>query len=141
MFPTLTVEGAKATFELLSEIADRARDATPAWDEVADDVFDFEAKWWADTYGGKKDRDQRAGRNPEFMRETGGLKSAATSRGSARQTVKAEPTFLLVEVTDGLAEIHERRGRAVLGEPGQGEADRMAEHVAQYILTGERRRG
>lgn len=136
MLASVIVEGARESFTLLSEIADRARDATPAWDAVADDVFAFQHEWWDSEYGGKTDREQRPGRDPRYMIDTGSLRRSATVRGSMRQKVEAHPSYLLVAVTSGLAVIHENRGRPVLGKPDQGQADDWAERVSDYILTG-----
>jgi hypothetical protein len=136
VLPTIVARTAEAV-SLLSGVVDRARDATPAWDAVADDVFDFEKQFWLLQYAGKLDKERpRTGRDPKFMHETGGLQSAATVRGASRQKVTPHPTFLLIEVTHGLAAIHEARGRPVLGEPGQADAKRYADTVADYILTG-----
>jgi hypothetical protein len=135
VLPTIVARTAEAV-SLLSGVVDRARDATPAWDAVADDVFDFEQRFWLLQYGSKTDKTKRAGRKPQYMHETGGLQRAATQRGASGQKVTPHPSFLLIEVTHGLAGIHEERGRTVLGEPGQGESKQYAETVAQYILTG-----
>lgn len=135
MLPTIIAKTADA-LALLSDTADRARDASPAWDAVAGDVFDFQKRFWLTEYGGKTDSEKRSGRNPRFMHETGGLQRSATVRGAGGQSIKAHPTFLLIEVTNGLAAIHEARGRTILGEPGSAEAAKYAERVAQYILTG-----
>jgi len=136
----ILVEGVRDAYELLAGVADRARDATPAWDRVADDVFAFQRRWWltggGGTWGRTTDREQRPGRNPQYMVETGGLRAAATVRGAPRQVVTASPTFLFVGVTDGLAAIHEARGRDVLGTPPGREVRRWTEQVGRFILTG-----
>lgn len=137
MLATLHIRGAREAASLLAEIAERAADASPAWSDVADDVFEFERRWWAATYGARTDTSIRPRRNPRFMFETGGLRDSATIRGAQRQTLKIEPSYLLLEVTHGLAGIHERRGREVLGEPSAREARHYAAKVADYILTGD----
>lgn len=134
---TIRERGAGSTFQLLREIADRARDLGPVYGgPIADKVFDFQRRWWLIEYGDRTDKDERPGRDPRYMRETGGLEAAATVRGSARQQVNWTGLYLLVEVTHGLARIHEDRGRPVLGEPGQREATHYAEIAGDYILTG-----
>lgn len=135
MIPTITAHVREA-FELLQGVAHRARDASPAWDKVADSIFAFERRWWNLTYGAERDKDTRAGRNPAYMEETGGLRASATRRGAMRQTVQVGPTYVFVGTTHGLASIHEARGRQVIGEPSRGEAMRWLETVGEYILTG-----
>jgi hypothetical protein len=136
VIPTLVARGAREAFELLSDIAARADDATEAWDHVADELFAFEKRWWLTTYGTQRDKDTRPGRDPRLMHETGSLERAATERGASRQHLQITGTFVLLEVTHGLGFIHEARGRPVLGEPGAREADHWAGQVADYILTG-----
>lgn len=136
MLPTIKAVGVPQAFRLLRDIAGRAGDASPAWDAVADDVFAFQRKFWLMAYGGVADKDQRAGRNPRHMVESGGLHASATRRGASRQRVKINGSYLLIEVTHGLGVLHEARGREVLGTPGAREAGKYAEKVAGFILTG-----
>lgn len=136
MIPTIVATHVREAYDLLHGIAERTRDSSPAYDRVADSVFAFERRWWVLTYGDEADKDTRAGRNPAYMEETGGLRAAATRRGAPRQTVQVGPTFVFVGVTHGLASIHEERGRQVIGEPSQREAREWVETVGEYILTG-----
>lgn len=137
---TLTVHGARAASQLLHGIAGRARDPSPAWNAVADDVFAFERRWWltggGGTWGRMTDKEQRPGRNPRYMFESGGLMASATVRGANRQIVKTGPDYLFIAVTHGLAAIHERHGRGVLGVPGRREINDYRARVGSYILTG-----
>lgn len=132
----LRVEGAREAFQLLAGVGRRMRDSTEAWDAVADDVFEFERRWWLTEYGARRDQDTRSGRDPQLMVLSGGLHASVTRRGAARQVVDPGPRFLLVAVTDGLAPIHERRGREVLGEPGAREVEQYAGRLVDYWLTG-----
>ena len=134
MIPSIVVRGTGAVHQL-REIADRARDASPAWDGVADLVFQHQGRFWLTEYAGKTDKQKRKGRNPRFMEETGSLRRAATHKGAGNR-VDARPAFVLVEITHPLARLQEARGRKVLDEPGTREARQMAQHVADYILTG-----
>lgn len=138
MIPRLTIKGDREAFALLQGVAERAADPSPAWDAVADDVFRFQRGFWllGGNWRRKTDKDKRAGRDPRYMIDTGGLMRAVTQRGAPGQKITAAPTFLLLEITHGLAKIHEARGRQVLGEPGQQEAGRYARRVHDYILTG-----
>lgn len=135
MIPTI-VAHVRDAYELLHAVAERARDSTPAWEFVAGDIFNFERRWWQLTYGDEEDKDQRPGRNPAYMEETGGLHAAATRRGAPRQVVDIGKTHVFIGVTHGLAGIHEARGRQVLGEPTHREARQIVERVGTYILTG-----
>lgn len=136
MIPTIIARGVRDAFELLHGIASRAADAEPAWDRVADDIFAFERRWWLFTYGPETDKDQRPGRNPAYMEETGGLRAAATRRGAARQTVTVTGTYVFIGVTHGLASVHEARGREVIGEPDNRTFREIVEQVGNYIFTG-----
>lgn len=142
MIPTLRVVGIREALDLFEGVAARARDSSPAYELVIDDIFDFERSWWQFTYGGREDKEKgRRGRNPELMVETGGLHASATRRGALRQEVHAGPNFAFVGVTDGLAVIHENRGREVLGTPGARTVGTMLERVGTFILTGRATRG
>lgn len=136
VIPRLIVEGVEEAFHLLTGIADRARDASPAWDKVADDVFSFNRRFWLTEYGGRRDKQKRRGRNPRYMFQTGGLLAAATVRGAPRQVVDVNPHFVFVGVTSGLASIHEKRGRPVIGDPTTRDVDRWTERVGNFIMTG-----
>lgn len=137
MIPTIVVK-AREAYGLLSDIADRVGDPSPAWSDVAEDIFDRQKRFWLTEYGGQTDKDQRSGRNPAYMEETGGLRRAATVKGAPGNLTRSGRTYLLVAVTHGLAAIHEERGREVLDTPGRMEAAGYAAHVARYILTGRR---
>lgn len=137
MIPTIRANVEEA-YQLLSGVAERAADPSPAWHDVADDVFAFQRRQWMLTYGPKTDKDTRPGRNPAYMEETGGLKRAATVKGAPRQIFRTQRTYLLIEVTHGLAHIHEARGREVLAVPSRREAVKYAGRVARFILTGRR---
>lgn len=136
MIPTIIARGVHETRELLTGIRDRIRDAEPAWEKGADDLFDFQRRWWLLTYGSEADKDQRAGRNPAYMEETGGLRASATRRGAGGQVVEAGPDYLFVGITSGLATIHENRGRDVMGEPGDRDIAQILDRVGTYIFTG-----
>lgn len=136
MIPQIIATGLRETYQLLHDVAGRMRDASPAWEGVADSIFGFEARWWQFTYGGGTDKDKRAGRNPAYMQETGGLRASATRRGAQRQVVDVGDTYVFVGVTHGLADIHEGHGRQVLGEPSRREAQNWIEQVGDYIMTG-----
>ena len=136
MIPSITAEGVGHAFSLLTDVAHRMGDQSPVFDSIADDVFDFERRWWSAEYGGEHDKDTRRGRNPAYMEETGGLHAAATRRGAPRQLVEARPQSLLVEVTHGLAVVHESRGREVLGVPGAAIVGTYLRKSATFILTG-----
>lgn len=136
MLPAIVAD-TRAAVSMLHDVARRAADPSPAWSDVADEVFAFQRRFWLLEYGAKVDKDRpRSGRNPRFMYESGGLKRSATLRGSEGQRVTTRPTYLLIEVTNGLGVIHEARGREVLGTPGVAEATEYAGHVSDYILTG-----
>jgi hypothetical protein len=145
MFALVTAKGVRETFTLLGDIADRARDASPAYDEIADDVFARQRRFWLTNGDGSwegpsdatLERDRRDDRDPRMMRVTGGLEEHSTRRGAQRQLVHVAPTYLLVDITSGLAVIHEARGHKVMPDPTEREADRYAGRVARYILTGE----
>jgi hypothetical protein len=136
MLPRLIVEGVDEAFHLLTGIAGRARDASPAWDKVADDVFAFNRRWWLTEYGGKRDKEKRPGRNPRYMFQTGRLLASATVRHSPGQVVDVNPHFVFVGVTGGLAQIQENRGRPVIGDPTMRDVDRWTERVGNFIMTG-----
>lgn len=121
---------------MLTGVVHRMQDSSPAWDEIADDVFDFERRWWLTEYGGQRDKDPRPGRDPQLMVDRGGLRASATRRGAGHQRVTPERHSLLIEVTDPIARIHEARGRDVLGEPGHREVEQYAERLVDYWLTG-----
>lgn len=125
-------------YRLLNDVSGRLSDQTPAWYDVADDIFDRQKLFWLTEYGGKSDKDTRPGRNPAYMEETGGLRKAATVKGAPRQTIRYGRNYLFIQVTHGLAAIHEERGRTVLDEPSRREAVGYATHVVRYILTGRR---
>lgn len=135
MIPTVKADVREAT-RLLTQVEGRLADFQAAWLSVADDVFNFEKRWWVLTYGAQTDQDTRPGRNPAYMEETGGLRAAATEKHAKFQTIQPRPTYLFIGITHGLANIHEERGREVIGVPGQAEAANMAEKVARFILTG-----
>src|SRR4051794_40053273 len=99
MLVRIAAEGVREAYELLTGVASRARDASPAWEFVADDIFDFEKRWWELTYGTRSDKEHRAGRDPRYMRETGGLERSATQRGAQRQVVDVGPDYLFIGVT------------------------------------------
>jgi hypothetical protein len=135
VIPTITAK-VEAAFELLTGMAERASDPSPAWHQVTSDVFDFQKRWWMLTYGPRSDKDSRAGRNPAYMEETGGLRRSATVKAARGQRYRYHRSYLLIEVTSGLATIHANRGRDVLGVPGRRETLGYARTVAGYILTG-----
>lgn len=136
MIPSVVAHGVEHAYELLTGVRDRMRDASPAWDRVADSIFAFERRWWELTYGPKRDEDQRPGRDPHYMVETGGLRASATRRGARRQVVQVRPHYVFVGTSHGLAVIHEERDRPVMGEPSQREVRRWLETVGDYIITG-----
>lgn len=145
MIPTIVARGVQDAFELLHGVADRAGDASDAWDAVADDVFAFQRKWWLTGGGGTwgqpsratAQRDARSDRDPRMMHVTDGLEHSASVRGAQRQQVTVRSTYLFIEVTHGLAGIHEAHGREVLGTPPARDVDGYARRVADFILTGE----
>lgn len=136
MIPTVVATGVRDAYQFLHGIAERTGDSSPAYDQVADSIFAFERRWWVLTYGGETDQEKRAGRNPAYMEETGGLRASATRRGAQRQTVDVGPTFVFVGTTHGLAGVHEAHGRQVMGEPSRREVRGWLETVGNYILTG-----
>lgn len=138
MFAIIRNEGVEDTYELLAGIADRARDASPAFDQVASDIFAAQRKWWLLEYGGREEKEVRAGENPAYMVQTGGLLAASTVRGAGGQDVQVGPDYVLISNTHPLAAIHEGQGRPVLGDPTARDADKHAERVAEYILLGRR---
>lgn len=137
MIPTIKANVREA-FDLLDGIAKRAADPSPAWYEVTTSVFDFQKRWWLLTYGPRSDKDDRPGRNPAYMEETGGLRNSATVRGARFQRFRTGRDYLLIEVYGGLATIHANRGRDILGVPGRRETLGYAMTVVRYILTGSR---
>lgn len=143
---SIRATGVADAYRLLSGVAHRLRDQTPAWDDVADEVFEIERRFWLTNgdgeWGGPSDatrqRDARGGRDPRMMRVTGQLEKTATVRGASRQRVQVASSYVLIEVTSGLAAIQESRGREVLTTPSDRDVQRFAEHVVDYVLTGAR---
>lgn len=140
MFGVIKQTGAAQAYEVLHGAAARARDHSEALDVVADYVFVAQRRWWSSagdgTWGRTRDKDLRPDRDPAYMHESGGLERSATVRGASRQRVDVNPTFLLVEVTHGLAVIHHQRGRDVMADPSNADADRYAALIADFIVTG-----
>lgn len=132
----LREHGVDETFALLDGVARRAGDQSSLWDAIADDLFDFERAWWDERYGTQSDKDKRRGRNPAYMQQTGGLRASSTRRGAPRQRLTVGSDFMLLDVTSGLAAIHENRGREVLGDPSPERIDRWVHETADFILTG-----